>query len=90
MSTLVIKIQKITEINEHPNADRLEIATIGGWQSVVKKDSFRDRDLRNIRQKLYEKFGGNMDVTITFTNSITQTKNKKTPIFIQNIQGLRQ
>ena len=37
-------IQEILEINEHPNADALELATILGWQVVIKKDQFKVGD----------------------------------------------
>jgi len=37
-------VEIIKEIRNHPNADRLEIATILGWQSVVKKGDFRVGD----------------------------------------------
>ena len=38
-------IQRITGISPHPNADRLEVATILGWQVVVEKGSFAPNDL---------------------------------------------
>lgn len=44
MSTLEVKIVKIDEINSHPNADRLDLATIGGWQCVVGKDTYKAGD----------------------------------------------
>jgi RNA ligase (TIGR02306 family) len=37
-------IQKIKEILEHPNADRLEVAVVNGWKTVVKKDQFKVGD----------------------------------------------
>ena len=37
-------IQEILEINEHPNADALDLATILGWQVVIKKDQFKVGD----------------------------------------------
>lgn len=37
-------IQEILEINEHPNADALELATILGWQVVIKKGQFKVGD----------------------------------------------
>lgn len=33
-------IQEILEVNEHPNADALELATVLGWQVVVRKGQF--------------------------------------------------
>jgi RNA ligase (TIGR02306 family) len=37
-------IQEILEINEHPNADAIELAMINGWQVVVKKGEFKVGD----------------------------------------------
>lgn len=39
MSDLVVRVEKIREITPHSNADRLELATIQGWQVVILKDS---------------------------------------------------
>ena len=44
MSTLLIKYATISEITKHPNADRLQIAKIGGWTIVVGKDTFKKGD----------------------------------------------
>ncbi|EKD52233.1 MAG: RNA ligase, DRB0094 family [uncultured bacterium] len=38
-------IRKVDGIIPHDNADTLEIAAVGGWQVVVKKDSFKTGDL---------------------------------------------
>lgn len=38
-------VRRITEIKEHPNADRLELAILDGWQVVVKKGQFKIGDL---------------------------------------------
>jgi hypothetical protein len=37
MSTVVVTTRTIAEIKPHPNADRLELAVVGGWQTVVPK-----------------------------------------------------
>lgn len=37
-------VQIIKSIESHPNADRLEIATVQGWQCVVKKGEFQAGD----------------------------------------------
>jgi len=37
-------IQKITNIRVHPNADKLELATVLGWQIVVEKGLYRIGD----------------------------------------------
>lgn len=38
-------IKKITSIVSHPNADRLDIAYIDGWQSIVKRNEYSVGDL---------------------------------------------
>ena len=45
MSELNVTVEKVVEILEHPNADRLEIAVIRGWNCVVAKDSLKKDDL---------------------------------------------
>lgn len=44
MSTLIVEVCKINRISPHDNADRLEIATVGGWQCIVLKDRFKKGD----------------------------------------------
>ncbi len=41
----MIKIQKITEVQPHTNADRLEVVIIGGWTVIVQKETFKKDDL---------------------------------------------
>ena len=38
-------IQKIVDLQPIPKADRIEVATIQGWQCVVKKGEFQVGDL---------------------------------------------
>jgi RNA ligase (TIGR02306 family) len=38
-------IDKISSIRPHPNADAIELATVRGWQVVVKKSEFKEGDL---------------------------------------------
>jgi RNA ligase (TIGR02306 family) len=45
MSQMIVKAQRITEIKEHSNADKLEIACIGAWETCVKRDVFAKGDL---------------------------------------------
>lgn len=40
MSKLIIEIVKINSLKKHPNADKLEIATIKGWECIVQKGKF--------------------------------------------------
>ena len=44
MAELRVEIVKIKEINVHPNADRLELATIKGWPIVVQKGMYNSGD----------------------------------------------
>jgi len=37
-------IEIISDLKPHPNADRLELATVLGWQTVVKKEQFKPGD----------------------------------------------
>lgn len=45
MSTLKVEVLKIDNIIEHPNAQKLEIAVIKGWNCVVQKDLYKAGDL---------------------------------------------
>lgn len=38
-------IEKIISVNTHPNADRLELAQVLGYQTVIKKGEFKPGDL---------------------------------------------
>lgn len=44
MSRQLVKIVTIDEVKPHPNADRLELAYVGGWQVVVAKGEFKSGD----------------------------------------------
>ena len=44
MSQMIISFTQIKEVKEHPNAERLELAIIKGWQVVVKKGQFKVGD----------------------------------------------
>jgi RNA ligase (TIGR02306 family) len=41
----IATIERITEINKHPNADALELVKINGWQVCVKKNEFKVNDI---------------------------------------------
>lgn len=42
MSTLKVEVVKIDEVLVHPNADRLELARVKGWNVVVGKGNFQE------------------------------------------------
>lgn len=44
MSSLIVPIAEIDAIKAHPNADRLEIAVIKGWQVIVGKGTYQPGD----------------------------------------------
>ncbi len=44
MATFEVKVYKLT-IEEHPNADALEIARVGDYRSIVTKGQFQTGDL---------------------------------------------
>lgn len=44
MSEIIVAVTTIDAVKPHPNADRLEIAIIKGWQVVVSKGTYRDGD----------------------------------------------
>jgi RNA ligase (TIGR02306 family) len=44
MAEIPVKVVKIKEVKEHTNADKLELAIVGGWQVCVKKDQFKAGD----------------------------------------------
>lgn len=44
MADLKVEVVKITEVNEHENADRLSIATVFGYSVVVGKDQYKSGD----------------------------------------------
>lgn len=45
MSSLIVDVVKILDVEPHPNADRLDIATVKGWKTVVGKDQYKVGDL---------------------------------------------
>lgn len=45
MSSLVVEVCKIETVRFHPNADKLELVIIKGWQCVVGKGSLKEGDL---------------------------------------------
>jgi len=45
MSSTIVKTCKITKVSPHPNADRLDLAVVGGWQCCVQKGNYKSGDL---------------------------------------------
>lgn len=45
MSSLIVEVSRIEQIAPHPNADKLELAQIKGWQCVVPRAKYRAGDL---------------------------------------------
>ncbi len=44
VSTIKVSVTVIDHVRPHPNADALELATVGGWQAVIKKGAYKDGD----------------------------------------------
>ena len=44
MATFEAKVYKL-KIEEHPNADALELAVVGDYRSIVRKGQFKTGDL---------------------------------------------
>jgi len=45
MSELIVKVCEIKEVKPHPNADRLEICEVLGWQCLASKGQYKVGDL---------------------------------------------
>ena len=45
MSKLIVEVCKVDNIEKHPNADRLSIATIKGWNCIVGLNQYKPGDL---------------------------------------------
>lgn len=41
MSSLIVEVARIDELNPHPNADRLELGQVKGWQVVLPKGVYK-------------------------------------------------
>ena len=44
MSTMIVKVRAVEQILRHPNADRLEVAVVGGWKTIIQKGQFKPSD----------------------------------------------
>jgi RNA ligase (TIGR02306 family) len=45
VSDLIVQVCKVDKVEHHPNADRLDVATIKGWECIVGRDQFVPGDL---------------------------------------------
>ena len=45
MSKLIIEVCKVEKVEKHPNADKLSIVTIKGWNCIVGLDQYKAGDL---------------------------------------------
>lgn len=45
LERVLVRVVKIDKIYTHPKADRLDLAMVGGWQIVVKRDEYKPGDL---------------------------------------------
>jgi len=45
MSDLIVKVCNVDKIEKHPNADRLSIVTIKGWNCIVGLNQYKEGDL---------------------------------------------
>jgi RNA ligase (TIGR02306 family) len=45
MSTLIVEVCQIENVQKHPNADRLSVAQVKGWNVIIGLDQYKDGDL---------------------------------------------
>jgi RNA ligase (TIGR02306 family) len=45
MAELKVTVEKVREVMHHPNADRLDLVTVRGWQVIVGRDQYKVGDL---------------------------------------------
>ncbi len=45
MASLIVDVCKILKVEKHPNADKLSIATIKGWNCIVGLNQYKEGDL---------------------------------------------
>lgn len=44
MSSLIVEVCEIKNIERHPNADKLDVATVKGWQCIVGREQYKVGD----------------------------------------------
>lgn len=45
MSSLIVEVCKVLEVSPHPNADKLDIITVKGWNCIVGRNQFQVGDV---------------------------------------------
>mgnify|MGYP001617660490 CR=1 FL=1 len=45
MSTFKVSIEKVVKVDNHPNADKLDIIQVLGWNLITAKNNFKEGDL---------------------------------------------
>jgi RNA ligase (TIGR02306 family) len=45
MSSLIVEVCKVNGVEKHPNADRLDIIQVKGWNCIVGRDQYKVNDL---------------------------------------------
>ena len=45
MSSLIVEVCKVLEVSPHPNADKLDIITVKGWNCIVGRNQFKVGDV---------------------------------------------
>jgi RNA ligase (TIGR02306 family) len=45
MSSLIVEVCKVDGVEKHPNADRLDIIQVKGWNCIVGRDQYKENDL---------------------------------------------
>lgn len=45
MSSLIVDVCKILKVEKHPNADKLSIATVKGWNCIISLNQYKEGDL---------------------------------------------
>lgn len=45
MAKFVVEVLPLTNVEPHPNADRLDLAVVGNFRVIVEKGAYRPNDL---------------------------------------------
>lgn len=44
MSSLIVEICEVNDVEKHPNADKLDLVSVKGWQCVAQKGEYQIGD----------------------------------------------